>query len=182
LLKRYVLTGAPGCGKTSILLNLDEQGYPVVHEAATDVIADEQAHGHDQPWTRVDFIDKIVKLQVLRQERPVPSEAVAQIFDRSPLCTLALAQYLGLPVTDILAEEVERLMQEQVYEQSVFFVRPLGFVTPTAARRISFEESLRFETVHEAVYRSHGFEIVDIPVGDVAARALSVAAAITAST
>jgi hypothetical protein len=38
----------------------------------------------------------------------------------------------------------------------------LGFITPTQARRISFEESLRFERVHEETYRSFGFELVPI--------------------
>ena len=44
-MRRYILTGAPGSGKTSILRALGARGYSVVSEAATDVIADEQAHG-----------------------------------------------------------------------------------------------------------------------------------------
>lgn len=182
MLKRYVLTGAPGCGKTSILRSLEQWGYLVAQEAATDVIANEQAQGHDEPWTQAGFIDKVVTMQLQRQEEPLRTDALVQVFDRSPLCTLALAKYLGLPITDTLAAEVERMTRERVYERSVFFVRPLGFVAPTAARRISFAESLRFEAIHEVVYRSHGYEIVDIPVGDVAVRALTVAAVITAWT
>ena len=179
LLKRYILTGAPGSGKTAILRMLEGQGYPVIEEAATDVIADDQARGHDPPRTGVDFIDKIVALQVHRQEEPVPPETRVQIFDRSPLCTLALARYLNRPITEALRREVERMMRDRVYERSVLFVRPLGFITPTAARRISYEDSLRFETVHELVYRSYGFDIVDIPVAEVAKRAATVMAYIT---
>jgi predicted ATPase len=37
--RRYVLTGAPGSGKTSLLQALAARGWAVVHEAATDVIA-----------------------------------------------------------------------------------------------------------------------------------------------
>jgi predicted ATPase len=58
-----------------------------------------------------------------------------------------------------------------VYERQVFFVRPLGFVEPTAARRISFTDSLAFERVHEAEYLGLGFEILDVPAGPVAERA-----------
>jgi predicted ATPase len=36
-MKRFILTGAPGAGKTSILRVLAATGYPVVDEAATDV-------------------------------------------------------------------------------------------------------------------------------------------------
>ncbi|MFG2472620.1 AAA family ATPase [Streptomyces canus] len=38
-MRRYVLTGTPGAGKTSILQCLAEHGYEVVEEAATAVIA-----------------------------------------------------------------------------------------------------------------------------------------------
>jgi predicted ATPase len=46
-----------------------------------------------------------------------------------------------------------------------FFIQNLGFITPTEARRISFEEALRFERVHEETYRKFGFEIVSIAPG-----------------
>ncbi len=44
-------------------------------------------------------------------------------------------------------------------------------VTPTAARRISYDESLVFEEVHESTYIEAGFELVEVPVGPVADRA-----------
>ena len=44
----------------------------------------------------------------------------------------------------------------------VFFIRNLGFVTPTEARRISFEETVRFERIHEETYRDFGFELVSV--------------------
>lgn len=59
----YVLTGAPGAGKTAIVRQLEVDGYPVVAEAATDVIA----LGQPEPWTRHGFIDKIVELQRRRE-------------------------------------------------------------------------------------------------------------------
>jgi predicted ATPase len=63
LVKRYVLTGAPGAGKTSLLRSLRERGWAVVEEAATEVIAREQAAGFDEPWQSSDFVNKIVTLQ-----------------------------------------------------------------------------------------------------------------------
>ena len=52
----------------------------------------------------------------------------------------------------------------------VFFIRNLGFVTPTEARRISFEETLRFERIHEETYRDFGFELFAVEPGDLAER------------
>ena len=166
------MTGAPGCGKTSILTALRDQGYAVVPEAATDVIAAEQAGGIDEPWTRPEFADRIVELQRTRQ---LQAAGDPQVYDRSPLCTLALARYLGQPVTPLLAAEIKRLREQQIFQRMVFFVRPIGFVEPTEARRISYEESLMFERLHEAVYREHGFELIDVPPGSVDSRAALVA-------
>lgn len=174
--KRFILTGAPGSGKTSILRVLQRQGYPVVAEAATDVIASEQATGIAEPWRDPQFISKITELQGHRQQQAVAPGAPPQIFDRSPVCTLALARYLGHPVPAGLSAEIERIARHQVYDHRVFFVRPLGFCEPTAARRISYQDSLVFERVHEREYARLGFELVDVPAGEVADRAATVSA------
>ena len=178
--RRFVLTGAPGSGKTALLLTLRDRGHHVVAEAATDVIAAEQAKGVDAPWERGDFIDLVVALQRRRQLQPVPAGTVEQVFDRSPMCTLALAQYQHRSVSPLLAAEVERVVMAQVYQKQVLFVRPLGFVEPTAARRISYRDALAFEAVHEQVYRDHGFTLVDLAPGDVLSRADEVEARLRA--
>jgi len=169
--RRYVLTGAPGAGKTVLLHALSARGWTVVEEAATDVIAALQADGVDQPWAREDFSDRVVALQQQRQRAPLRADTAVQVYDRSPLCTLALARYLDRPVTPALRAEVDRVLTEQVYEPTVFLIRPLGFIHPTPARRITYADSLTFQAVHEAVYREHGFELVDVPAGPPATRA-----------
>jgi predicted ATPase len=93
-----------------------------------------------------------------------------QFHDRSAFCTVALARYLGFPITGLLGCELERSKTECIFERRVFFVRNLGFVAPTNARRISYEDALRFERIHEDTYREFGFEIVSIEPGSVADR------------
>lgn len=177
--RRYVLTGAPGSGKTTLLAALRQRGHVVVEEAATDVIARQQAQGCDEPWLRDDFVDLIVRLQQQRQTT-VPDTVGVQLYDRSPLCTLALAHYLGRTVTPLLAQEVARVLRERVYEPVAFLVRPLDFIEPTAARRISYADSLVFEQVHEQVYRSHGFQLLDVPAATVPDRVAAVEARLSA--
>jgi predicted ATPase len=163
--RRYILTGAPGAGKTTILAGLRERGYAVVEEAATEVIARSHADGLDEPWREVSFLDAIARLQYERQVLPVPPGTTVQVFDRSPICTLALAVHLGHPVTPVLAKEIDRIAAGRVYQPQVFFVHLLGFVTPTAARRITLAESVSFERIHRQAYHDHGFELIDVPVG-----------------
>ncbi|MGA9721125.1 MAG: AAA family ATPase, partial [Candidatus Binatus sp.] len=90
-MKRYILTGTPGCGKTSIIRSLELAGYPVVEEAATDLIALRQAQGVAEPWRRASFIDDIVNLQKRRQILVADLSSEVQFFDRSPLCSYALS-------------------------------------------------------------------------------------------
>jgi predicted ATPase len=156
---RFILTGTPGCGKTSIIRALQARGCCAVEEAATDVIAREQARGDPEPWTHMSFIDRIVALQRERQE---DATGDPQFHDRSPICTSALATYLGFPASAALRAEMERIARGRIYRTEVFFIRNLGFCEPTAARRISFADSLRFEAVHEETYRALGYELIEI--------------------
>jgi predicted ATPase len=178
-MQRYILTGAPGAGKTSIIRLLEAQGHSVVDEAATAVIALEQAQGDPEPWTQAAFIDKITCLQRHRQLRAAAAAAGIQFYDRSPVCTLALSRYLGHPVPEVLSAEISRITREQVYQRHVFFVSNLGCCEPTAARRISFEDSLDFERVHADSYRALGYELIDVPAGPLAGRAAAITAAVT---
>ena len=168
-MKRYILTGTPGCGKTSIIRSLEVAGYLVVEEAATDIIALRQAQGIAEPHMHPSFIDDIINLQKQRQMRTDLASGV-QFYDRSPLCTYALSVWLGFPISMTLADEMERVAKAQIYKKEVFFIENLGFCEPTAARKISFEDSLKFEKVHEETYRSLGYECVRIAPQELAAR------------
>ncbi len=168
-MKRYILTGTPGCGKTSIIRSLEVAGFYVVEEAATDTIALRQAQGVAEPWTHPFFIDDITSLQMHRQMR-IADMADVQFYDRSPLCTYALSVWLGFPISITLADEMERIEKAQIYEKQVFFIENLGFCEPSAARKITFEDSLKFEKVHEETYRSFGYECMRVAPQDLAAR------------
>ena len=175
-MRRYIFTGAPGAGKTTMLGALSDHGYPVVPEAATDVIAIQQANGISQPWAGVDFLTGILQLQKVRQIGEWSAPVV--LFDRSPVCTLALARFLGHPIPSDLRHEDERLIADQIYEPDVFLVRSLGFIEPTAARHITYEDALAFEAVHQSTYEGLGFNLVEVLPDPVPSRAAAVHAAI----
>jgi len=169
-MRRFIITGAPGAGKTAIIRQLELDGFSVVEEAATDVIAAKQARGVTEPWTHPSFIDQTVNLQRDRLIRASHQPDEIQFHDRSAVCTAALAVYLGYPYSSILINELERIKTDSIYENRVFFIRNLGFITPTDARRISFEETLRFEAIHEQIYLASGFELISVKAGSLAER------------
>ena len=180
-MKRFILTGAPGAGKTAILRALAAGGYAVVPEAATDVVASRLAVDGAEHWADPVFIERIAALQRQRRQAPVRPGVTAQVHDRSAVCTLALARYLGHPVPPVLEQEVAWATGDGSFDRRVFFVQLLGFIEATAVRRISYAESQAFERIHEDSYRSLGFDLVDVPAGPVAERAAAVDAHIRAA-
>ena len=181
-MKRFILTGAPGAGKTSILRALAAGGYAVVPEAATDVVASRLALEEAEHWADPLFIDRIAALQRQRRQAPVRPGVTVQVHDRSAVCTLALARYLRHPVPPVLEQEVAWAAGDGSFDRRVFFVRLLGFIEATPVRRISYAESQAFEQIHEDAYRRLGFDLVDVPAGAVAERAATVGAHIRAWT
>ncbi len=169
-MKRYIITGTPGCGKTSIIRALEMKGYFVIDEAATDVIAYEQAQGIDSPWEHSKFVDHVVHLQRQRQIQTTDSHPDLQFFDRSPICTYALSVYLNFEPSEDLMGEIQRIQNEHTYQKKVFFIENLGFIKPTDARKISYEDSLVFEKIHKDAYTKFGFESVLIPQGGLNSR------------
>ena len=177
-MRRFIITGAPGAGKTAIIRQLELDGFSVVEEAATDVIAAAHARGTAEPWMQTSFIDVIASLQRERQLRASCQPVDVQFHDRCAVCTVALAVYLGYPISRVLASELQRIREGAIYQDRVFFVRHLGFVTPTEARRISFEDTVRFEQIHEETYRDFGFELISVEPGPLMERVSRIKAAI----
>ncbi|HLY42249.1 MAG TPA: AAA family ATPase [Terracidiphilus sp.] len=173
-MKRFIVTGTPGAGKTAIIRQLEADGFDVVEEAATDVIALCHAKGFAEPWKDPSFIETIVDLQDQRQRRADRNADGIQFHDRSIFCTAALANYLGYPISKGFGERLDATRADETFQSSVFLVRSLGFVHNTDARRITLDEALRFERIHEETYRRYGFEIVDVGPGCVTDRVATI--------
>jgi predicted ATPase len=177
-MRRFIITGAPGAGKTAIVRQLELDGFSVVEEAATDIIGAADAQGKVEPRRHPSFIDTIAQLQKDRQIRASYLPDEVQFHDRCVVCTAALAIWLGRPFSPFLTGELERIKKKAIFQPRVFFIRNLGFVTPTEARRITFEETVRFEKVHEETYRDFGFEPVSVEPASLVERVGIIKAAI----
>src|SRR3954453_17913924 len=108
-MKRYIITGAPGSGKTAIIRHLELDGFSVVEEAATDVIAVAQLRGIAESWKNQTFINEIVRFQRERQLLSSHKPEKIQFHDRSVVCTAALASSLGYAISPVLAAELSRI-------------------------------------------------------------------------
>jgi predicted ATPase len=139
-MRRFILIGAPGAGKTAVIRQLEIDGFGVVEEAVTDLIALAQVRGIDECWRDPSFIDSIVDPQRRWQIRTSCQPDEVQFADRSAICTGTLPAWLGHSVSDKLSRELERIKTGQ---KRVFC--------------LTFLSNSR-----EEAYRSFGYEIMPV--------------------
>ncbi|MES2274119.1 MAG: AAA family ATPase [Chlamydiota bacterium] len=161
--KRYVITGGPGVGKTTLIKHLQKMGFGVVCEAATDLIEQDLRAGISAPWAKRDFAERVALLQEARQKEIADMRSKGVFFDRSPVDAITY---------DIMANfepagEIVRILQEALdanfYNKTVFLIEDLGFCSQTEVRAETLEEAKKIERLLERNYRALGFEIVRIP-------------------
>lgn len=169
--KNFILTGTTGAGKTTVIEFLRERGHSVVREGFMDVYHQLRDQGHADPLAEACFLDEVVRLQATREQEARGRVSSCVYFDRSPLCTLALSQFMARAPSKILLRELARMSDDTPYETHVFFVQNLGFAPGNEVAKMRYEDLVAFEDVHREVYTAHGYKCIDIPALPVEDRA-----------
>lgn len=176
---RYVITGGPGVGKTSIIRHLKEMGYHVVGEAATDVIRHSLDKGIEKPWDKEyksDFNDEILDLQQHRQNE-IPDTGLV-FFDRSMIDTFtyAIIPMGGTKSLEIMASKVQSVIDKQFYHQTVFFIDNLNGCEKNEIRHENLDQLHMIEKHLEQSYLALGYTVVHITKDTVENRAKQILA------
>jgi predicted ATPase len=169
--QRYILTGGPGAGKTSIIDCLAKQGYLVVSEAATEIIEEGLRQGIEKPWRADDYHIRIYELISKKQVEVQNSSADIAFFDRGHLDALSYILLQKRTLYQYVLDCVQIALDAQYFNNKVFFIDSLGFVIPGPARNEDLQESLQKAHCLEKNYRAMGYEIIRIPSAPVEKRA-----------
>lgn len=86
-------------------------------------------------------------------------------YDRSPICTYALAAFLDKTPSAGLMQAISKMRVERQYADTVLFVEPLGQIENTAVRQLSYESALSFGTMHRKAYGQFGYQCLSIVKG-----------------
>lgn len=170
--RRYILTGGPCVGKTSIIHGLSTLGYTVVPEAATEVIAEEQAQGNSEPWKNPDFDLKISDRIYQRQQESSQSGASIVFFDRGPIDPLSYACYYNYSIHPTIISRVEEILEKPFYETTVFLIAPL-IEELYENSVIRYEDRATSEKLGDYLaqaYKVLGFSVVKVPFGTIPQR------------
>jgi predicted ATPase len=163
----YIVTGAPGSGKTAILDHIGA-GVRCVDEAAREVLAEQRSvDGVGTPDR-----DAALFLDLLLQ-RSIDKHIAAEqwegsvVFDRGIPDCIAYADMLGVdPTPSLLSSQRHR------YTNQVLLLEPWEEIyVVDDERTMSFADTVRFQTALTDAYRRAGYSLVKVPRDSVDQRA-----------
>ena len=163
----FILTGAPGSGKTAILARLRDELW-CVDEPAREVLAEQRASGGSGTWDQNPslFVHLLLQRSIEKYQMAVRSGKKA-VFDRGiPDCVVYAIRAGTDPRPSLTAVDVYR------YHPHALFLEPWRDIYTTDEERImSFDETLSFSETLRDVYMRSGYRPVDVPRGSVDDRA-----------
>ena len=140
-MRKYILTGGPSSGKTSLLEELRKRGFCVVREAAKDFIIQEQQRGVKEPRLKKDFQEKVLDIQLKREEEiPLGKEVV--FIDRGIPDGLAFYIHRKQKPPQRLLESIAKCRYEKI-----FFLEHLNLYEETDFRTETEEESRNISNI-----------------------------------
>ena len=171
----YVLTGAPGAGKTSIINYLATQGYAVTYEPAASVIKEGIDAGDHAPWSDPCFDRKIVMRfhQGVALAHHSEGSALTRIFDRTLVDALVYViranekkEKEGLPLDSdsdrVVIDALARMLSERKFQLTVFFVEQLGFCETNEGRPEGLTEACDIAERLRKAYADLGFKLISV--------------------
>ncbi|MCZ4708090.1 AAA family ATPase [Legionella pneumophila] len=162
----YILTGAPGSGKTSMLAELAKRGFPVIDEPARRVLAQQRLIDGEGVYDKNPFLFKELMLSRMLYDYENAPKYDLVFFDRGLPDLIAYSKCFGLDIGSEL--KASRINQ---YNSTVFFAPAWEQIyINDEERQLSFEAAQVFENDLRQAYSELGYQLVDIPLTTVSER------------
>lgn len=166
--KKYIITGGPGAGKTSLVEALKKAGYPCSEEASRQLIREEVARDSQcLPWTNLACFANKVLDRMIAHYFQTAGHASITFFDRGIPDIIAYLKAAGLPVPACYYTA----LQQHQYQPQVFILPPWQAIYVNDAERWqSYEEAVQLYTHISETYRELGYMLIEVPPAGIANR------------
>ncbi|WP_417369975.1 AAA family ATPase [Flavobacterium beibuense] len=156
----YIITGGPGCGKTTLIEKLKQYEYNCIDEAARSIIQEQvKNNGNALPWKNT-FKYKKLMLQKSIEDYKNANKELITFFDRGIPDTLCYSKVLNEEITpeENLASIAYR------YNKKVFWLPPWKEIyTTDSERKQNWTEAKRIAFLMKETYLNYDYEVIEIP-------------------
>jgi predicted ATPase len=156
-MKKYVITGGPGIGKTTVIEILASMGYKIVPESARKIIEEEKLKNSDiLPWKNLEKFQEQVAKRQLENEAKANGEVIfldRGLIDGYGYCVRAKVKRPNL-IDDSASERYDK----------IFVLEPLDTYKLDKTR---YEEKGEAKKIHEAIIAAYGhfyYKPIFVPV------------------
>jgi predicted ATPase len=161
----FVLTGAPGTGKTAILRRLG-RSTAIVAEPAREILAEHRAAGHRGHIEFRRFVRLLLERSIEKHGTALEAGGPA-LFDRAVPDCIAYGVALDTP-----GDANERAARRYRYHTAVLLLEPWADIyTTDDERTMTFDQTIPFHDAIVDAYRRHGYDLVSVPRGSIEQRA-----------
>lgn len=152
----YIITGAPGVGKTTLLHELSKS-FNTICEPAREIIAEQREKNGNGLWEKDKelFAHLLLSKSISKFENVIENSIT--ICDRGIPDNLAYAKYGNLDEVPFL-----KATQEYKYNKKVFLLKPWEEIYTTDDERdMPFKEVLKFHDCIISAYEN--YDLVEVP-------------------
>jgi predicted ATPase len=155
--RKYVLTGGPKTGKTTVIKILKKMGYQIVHEAATTLINEALENDEPPPWQDMqNFQKNIFKLQLKREQ--MIDEYPSAIFDRSIIDSIGYTRFYNIACDK---QAIEYIKKEPY--AGVFLLDFFAPFSPDKTRVEDFDLANTLHLMLQKTYEDFGYTPIMVP-------------------
>ena len=158
--QKYIITGAPGTGKTSIINALKERGYSCVKENSREIIAEQIINGGEiLPWKNQIAFENLISSKRAKQYESNTKDEI-YFFDRSAIDCIAYLKANNLEASDEILETIKTCK----FNSNVFYT-PIWeeIYTNDSERKEDIITAKNIEKALLTTYQSFGYSLVEVP-------------------